>query len=334
MSIVGHLSNHSHEIANLLHISHPGIVKMKALALSYVWWPGTDTDIECTVKSCSPCQMQRSTPAKAQLDSWEWPTSSWECICEDFVGPFLGRMFLVLVDAHSKWPKVIEMKSITAHKTIQVLRNIFARYGLPKQLVTDNGSQFTAVEFSLFMERNGICHIRTAVAKPSTNGLVERFNGTFKSTMRAMGHQTIDMNLKINSVLLTYRNTQHSSTGKTPTKLFLGRNLRSKLDLVKPDIQTHVTNSQMKLALTSNKTVCEFELGQRVLESDFRPTSKEKWIRGFEVSRNGPLHYKIDNMSLVQPPIPPLPFRDAANGQTCNESLSELMEMIMVIKTP
>ena len=174
-------------VLNLLHISHPGIVKMKALARSYVWWPGIDTDIECMVKSCSPCQMPQSAPSKAQLHPWEWPTSSWESVHVDFVGPFLGRMFLVFVDAHSKWPKVIEMKSITTDKTIQELRNIFAKYGLPKQLVTDNGSQFTAAEFSLFMERNGICHIRTAVAKPSTNGLVERFNGTFKSAMRANG---------------------------------------------------------------------------------------------------------------------------------------------------
>ena len=78
--------------------------------------------------------MQQSAPAKAQLHSWELPTSSWECVHVDFVGPFFGQMFLVLVDAHSKWPEVIEMKSITADKTIQELRNIFARYGLPKQL--------------------------------------------------------------------------------------------------------------------------------------------------------------------------------------------------------
>ena len=146
-------------VLNLLHISHPGIVKMKALARSYVWWPGIDTDIECMVKSCSPWQMQQSAPAKAQLHPWEWPTSSWERVHVDFVVPVLGRMFLVLIDAHSKWPEVIEMKSVTADKTIQELQNIFARYVLPKQVVTDNGSQFTAAEFSLFMERNGICHI-------------------------------------------------------------------------------------------------------------------------------------------------------------------------------
>ena len=97
-------------VLNLLHISHPGIVKMKALARSYVWWPGIDTDIECMVKSCSPCQMQQTAPAKAQLHPSEWPTSSWERIHVDFVGPFLGRMFLVLVDAHSKWHQVIETK--------------------------------------------------------------------------------------------------------------------------------------------------------------------------------------------------------------------------------
>ena len=60
-------------------------------------------------------------------------TSSWERIHVDFAGPFLGRMFMVIVDAHSKWPEVIEMKSTTAERTNQELRTIFARYGLPRQ---------------------------------------------------------------------------------------------------------------------------------------------------------------------------------------------------------
>ena len=83
---------------------HLGRSKMIALARSYVWWPGIDTDIEHMVKRCVPCQMQQKTAAKVLLHPWEWPTSSWERVHVDFVGPFLGRMFLVMVDAHSKWP--------------------------------------------------------------------------------------------------------------------------------------------------------------------------------------------------------------------------------------
>ena len=76
--------------------------------------------------------MEQRQPAHVYLHPWEWPSSSWERIHVDFAGPFLGRMFMVIVDAHSKWPEVIEMKSTTAERTIQELRTIFARYGLPR----------------------------------------------------------------------------------------------------------------------------------------------------------------------------------------------------------
>ena len=76
----------------------------------------------------------------------------------DFAGPFLGRMFLVVVDAHAKWPEVITMSSTTS-TTINVLRYLFAAYGLTKQLVTDNGPQFTSEEFSTFCKQNGVKHI-------------------------------------------------------------------------------------------------------------------------------------------------------------------------------
>jgi hypothetical protein len=224
-------------VLDLLHVSHPGIVKMKALARSYVWWPGIDNDIEQLVKCCYGCQMQQKASASVYLHPWEWPSSIWERIHVDFVGPFLGRMFLVIVDAHSEWPEIVEMKSTTAERTVQVIRSIFARNGLPKILVSDNGVQFCSDIFTKFLKDNGVCHIKTSVAKPSTNGLCERFNGTFKSSLRAMEGENADLNQKINSFLLTYRNSPHSTTGETPAKLFLGRNLRTRLDLIKPDTQ-------------------------------------------------------------------------------------------------
>ena len=238
--------------------------------------------------------MQQKLPAHVQLHPWEWPSSSWERIHIDFAGPFLGRMFLVMVDAHSKWPEVIEMNTTTTERTIQVMRTVFARYGLPKQIVSDNGSTFTSESFQLFMKRNGILHIRTAVAKPSTNGLVERFNATFKSSIRAMNSETDDLNQKLNCFLHTYRNTPHSTTGETPAQLFLGRDLRSRLDLLKPDTKQHVNDRQMKMSVPDRNKFRELDLGQSVLARDFRPNSKEKWIKGTIVSRDGPLMYKVD----------------------------------------
>ena len=90
-----------------LHEGHLSIVKMKALARSYIWWPGMDKAIEEVAKGCTGCQLTQNNPKTAPLRAWEWPAHQWQRIHVDFAGPFLGTMFLIVVDAHSKWPEVI-----------------------------------------------------------------------------------------------------------------------------------------------------------------------------------------------------------------------------------
>ena len=75
----------------------------------------------------------------------------------DFAGPFQGATFMVVVDAHSKWLEVIPMSSTTTEKTIAV-SNLFTSHRLPEQLVSDNGPQFIAHEFSEFMKANSEAH--------------------------------------------------------------------------------------------------------------------------------------------------------------------------------
>ena len=127
----------------------------------------------------------RSNPPSAPLHIWQWPSAPLKRIHIDFAGPFQGKMFLIIVDAHSKWPEVIVMSSTTSQRTIEVLSTYFARYGLPEQLVSDNGPQFTSHEFETFIQQQGIKHINSAPYHPSTNGLAERFVQTFKNALRA-----------------------------------------------------------------------------------------------------------------------------------------------------
>ena len=95
------------QVIQELHETHPGIARMKSLARSYVWWPNMDGDLEAKVRTCSECQSNRPPPASALLHPWEWPQKPWSRLHLDYAGPFLNRMFLVLVDAHSKWLEVI-----------------------------------------------------------------------------------------------------------------------------------------------------------------------------------------------------------------------------------
>ncbi|MCG8032935.1 MAG: DDE-type integrase/transposase/recombinase [Candidatus Thiodiazotropha taylori] len=281
------------KVLNLLHSTHPGIVRMKSLARSYVFWAGIDKDIENLVKQCSGCQKQQKEPTKAFLHPWEWPTSPWERVHIDFLGPFMNRMFFVMIDAHSKWPEVFVMKSTSAEKTVNIMRSVFARNGLCSQIVSDNGPQFVSDTFSNFMKNNGIVHLKSAAYHAATNGQAERFVQTFKNSMRAMKSEPSDINKKIANFLLSYRNTIHATTNETPAKLFLGRNLRTRLDLLKPDIRKSVKDSQMKTAFSSEKgRDREFKIGQSVITRDYR--NKDKWVPGVIQDRTGPLMYKVD----------------------------------------
>ena len=101
-------------------------------------------------------------------------------------------MYLILVDAHSKWIEVHITTSVTSASTIGKMISTFATFGIPEILVTDNGSNFTSSEFAAFLKSNGIRHIKTAPYHPASNGLAERAVQTFKSAMKKLTSGTIE----------------------------------------------------------------------------------------------------------------------------------------------
>ena len=134
-------------VLEVLHDGHPGVTKMQQLARSIVWWPGIDKDLENKVRQCEQCALAQKSPPHVPLHPWDWPSRPWARLHVDYAGPFMGKMFLVLIDAHSKWMDVHTVPSATSHSTISVLRTIFASHGLPEILESDNGTAFTSSEF-------------------------------------------------------------------------------------------------------------------------------------------------------------------------------------------
>ncbi|XP_043932327.1 uncharacterized protein K02A2.6-like [Protopterus annectens] len=141
-----------------LHQGHVGITRMKALARRYFWWPKLDHDIEVAVNECKTCQQHRNLPVAAPLHPWEWPSRPWQRLHIDYAGPFMGEMFLIIMDAHSKWMDAYPVKTPTSTITIECLRKSFSSQGLPETIVSDNASCFTSEEFKGFLRKNGIVH--------------------------------------------------------------------------------------------------------------------------------------------------------------------------------
>ncbi len=209
----------------------------------------------------------------------------------NFAGPFMGTTFLVVVDACSKWPEVFSMTSTTAAQTVMVLRELFARTGVPEQLVSDNGPQFISEEFQIFLRNNGIKHVTSAPYHPATNGLAERFVQSLKNALRAMIHEKLTLNQKLHNFLFAYRNATHVTTNRIPAMLFLGRPLRSRLDLLKPNLRRTVHDRQMKQSQVGGKTR-ELEVGESVLARNYR--GDHKWTAAKVKERTGPLSYTVE----------------------------------------
>nr|XP_027214449.1 uncharacterized protein K02A2.6-like [Penaeus vannamei] len=144
-----------------LHAEHQGIVRTKAIARTFVWWPGIDNDITTYVRNCEGCAFQQNNPAPCKTHPWRHLVlhgREYTLLCRSFS----RSHFLDCVDSFSKWPEVIPMTSTTAYSTVRVLMSLFATHGIPEQIVSDNGPQFVSSEFDSFCKGNNIKHIRSA----------------------------------------------------------------------------------------------------------------------------------------------------------------------------
>lgn len=274
-----------------LHDAHPGETRMKRLARMFVWWPGITEQIESTVKKCPECQKNQQNPPLAPLLPWKWPTRPWSRLHIDFAGPFLNNMYLVLVDSHSKWMEVHVMPSITASATIKCLRGIFAQFGLPERIVSDNGPTFTSGEFQQFLLKNGIQHTTPPPYHPASNGLAERAVRTFKTGVQKLSG---DIHTKIARFLFHYRISPQSTTGVSPAELLMGRRLRSTLDLLKPDLEKRVANQQDKQKQAHDMGTKDRQLkeGEEVYAQNFGPG--EKWLPATVVKVHGPRVFEVE----------------------------------------
>ncbi|XP_031550705.1 uncharacterized protein K02A2.6-like [Actinia tenebrosa] len=181
----------------------------------------------------------------------------------------MGRMFLIVVDSYSKWLEVLPMGSTTAQATLLQLRKLFATFGIPEHIVTDNGPQFTCGEFQEFMLRNNIKHTLTPPGHPASNGMAEKYVQHFKSHMKKMkdNGSTLEENLAT---------TPHSATGDTPSHLLMKRQLRTWFSNLRPGL---VSDKEQSVFEKNCKCEPRFkELGDAVFVLNLR--SGPRWLPG------------------------------------------------------
>lgn len=223
---------------------------------------------------------------------WEPAKAPWERIHLDFASTKMGK-FLVCVDAFSKWPEVIPMKTTAAPYLVEVMTTLFARWGLPKKVFSDNGPEFVSDVFTAFLIKNGIKQKTAPVAHPASNGLAERHVQNVKKALKKMEGDPGSLVQKLSKFLLAYRNAAHSLTNETPAQLFLKRSLRTKLSLLQPDHEDVVEARNEKIVLKHKGTTSKvLEVGHNVLCKNFAKNGCS-WVHGKIIAQEGSLTYIV-----------------------------------------
>lgn len=301
-------------ILKQLHITHLGTSKMKSIARSYFWWPGLDKEIEEITKSCSACKENSNSPEKAPLIPWKITKNVWSRIHLDYAGPKWGFYFLIIVDSRSKWLEVFKTKTITAEFTIEKTRETLARHGLCDICVSDNGSQFTSKEFRDFLNANGVIQRLTPPGYPKTNGQAENSVRTVKNALfRALQETNATANnveQALQAFLLDYRNTSHSSTGKSPAEALFNRKLKTRFDLIHPlkaGKELEITEKEKgskenQISNYKGNRNIVFDIGQSVKVKDYSDPNKFKWINATvnEVLGRQMVMVKLENGRLIK----------------------------------
>ena len=156
----------------------------------------------------------------------------------DIVGPLPrsragNRYVLVLCDYATRYPEAVPLRSTDAEHVADELIKLFAQVGVPREILTDQGSNFTS---KLLAELYRLLHvhpIRTSAYHPQTDGLVERFNQTLKAMLKKTAtEEGKDWDKLLPYLLFAYREVPHASTGFSPFELLYGRDVRGPLDVL------------------------------------------------------------------------------------------------------
>ena len=206
------------------HETHPGKNATETAVRMMSWWPAISHDVLRYVSKCKECQVNRPSLGKTVST---WPEAEvWEGLHMDWVYVKDQGNILVIVDAGPGWIEAFPAGNRTSQTVKVHLSQIFARYGIPRILVSDNGPDFVSCDLKQWCESLGIKMMEPPIYHLRANGTVERGVQTVKRAIQAWN---LNLNLSFGALLqralMTHRNTSKTRV-KTLVELLLGRRVR------------------------------------------------------------------------------------------------------------
>jgi hypothetical protein len=221
---------------------HLGIKKSSDRIRREFWWPGCGMDIKRHCQSCDVCQ--RTTPKgrvkHAPLGKMPVVDTAFKRVAVDLIGPIKPmsedkkQYILVMIDYNTRYPEAVALKDIKAETVTEALFEMWSRLGIPDEVVTDQGSQFSGELMREVNKLLDIKHHMTTPFHPMANGLVEKMNGSLKSMLRKLSlEQPEKWPSFLPSLLFAYREAPHESLLFSPFELLFGRAVKGPMQILR-----------------------------------------------------------------------------------------------------
>ena len=245
---------------------HLGIRKSVEKLRQDFWWIGLKKDVIAYIKSCRRCAQRKPSQKTRRAPLSHKPVGyPMERITMDIKGPLPttsrgNKYILVISDYFTKFCEAFPMNNQEAETVADILcRHWITRYGVPRQIHTDCGTNFESKLVKTVCQKLGIHKTHTVPYNPKSDGLVERMMKTIGQMLSAyVGEDQLDWDLHVSFIMMAYRASVQESSGYTPNKLLFGRENSTPLSILrepKPDlhflsIDNYLDKLQEVLSLT------------------------------------------------------------------------------------
>lgn len=269
---------------------HQGINRTKLRISAQFWWPMLSADVARFCKSCDICQhtISRGRIPNVPLGAMPIIETPFDRVAIDLVGPIAPaserghRYILTVVDYATRYPEAVALKDIFTITVAEALVDTFSRVGIPKEILSDQGSQFVSDVMKEVSRLLSIKQLVTTPYHPMCNGLVERFNGTIKTMLkRVCCEKPKEWDRYLSAVLFAYREIRQESLGYSPFELLYGRSVRGPMAILKelwtkeqlePEVKTtyqYVIDLQTRLQETCKLAAEELRKAQEKQTKQF-----------------------------------------------------------------
>lgn len=213
--------------------AHRGVAKTADFLRRYFYWPSLANDVKDYVIHCGLCKEVKAPTHKTRplMGNQFVVERPWQRIFTDLLGPYPrskngNTHLLIVLDQFSKFVLIHPLRKASASQIVSFLeKSVFHLFGVPEEIFSDNGAQYTSRIFAKLLEKYGIRHMKTAIYSPQANAS-ERVNRSILAAIRAeLGNDQRDWDVQISAISAALRNSVHDSTGFSPYYLVFGQHM-------------------------------------------------------------------------------------------------------------